>query len=210
MRRQSYAHGGSCTSAVCLLLHREKYEEVWRPAGNASQHTTGHQCCHQARASDNASRTVDGGVQVWEPVRRGVIWACRDVDELAELLGPLLAPLVSKAVNLASAAFVARTLARPAIPVSNFAEASLACSGAAATSWSADRARRGPTNPEQAFGSRLTPLRRSATASWVLSEGYELLKCKGLSESRTMLPGQINTGTTAMPSVPWLCILVMP
>ena len=43
------------------------------------------------------------------------ITSCRrDVDQLAALLGPLLAPLVGKAVNLASAAYVARTLAQPA------------------------------------------------------------------------------------------------
>ena len=76
------------------------------------------------------------------------------------------------AVNLASAAYVARTLARPAISVSKFAGASLQPSGAAATSWAADVARRGTSLSEGEIGTRSAPLRRSATASWVLSEGY--------------------------------------
>ena len=115
----------------------------------------------------------DGGwTLICSPIRhRGVYLDCRDVDELAKLLGPLLAPFVSKAVNLASAAYIARTLARPAIPASKFAEASRKLSGAAATSWSADVARRTLSSPERGFGIRSSPLRRSATASWVLSEG---------------------------------------
>ena len=111
------------------------------------------------------------GLQVRGIKHRAVPSDCRDVDELAKLLGPLLAPFVSKAVNLASAAYVARTLARPAIPMSKFEEASLELSGAAATSWSADVARRTHANHERGLGIRSSPLRRSATASWVLSEG---------------------------------------
>ena len=97
--------------------------------------------------------------------------ACRDVDELAELLGPLLAPLVGKAVNLASAAFVARTLARPAIPVSKFAEAGCQPSMSSAATCRKDEGYRGASAFQHGSEDDSLPLRRSATASWVLSEG---------------------------------------
>ena len=122
-----------------------------------------------------------------------------------KLLGPLLAPFVSKAVNLASAAYIARTLARPAIPVSMFAEASLHLSGAAAKSWTADGARRGPTNPERGLGMRSSPLRRSATASWVLSEGYELLDSQCRTKSVVLCLQQQYVA--ARLCVLWLIIL---
>ena len=60
----------------------------------------------------------------------------------------------------------------PAISASKFADASFQRSGAAAESWAADVARRGSSLSMRESGARSAPLRRSATASWVLSEGY--------------------------------------
>lgn len=99
-------------------------------------------------------------------------WLRRDVDQLAELLGPLLAPLVSKAVNLASAAYVARTLARPAIPASKSADACQHSPSSSSARSSTDKSKAGSTALWDAPEADLQPLRRSATASWILSEGY--------------------------------------
>ncbi len=96
---------------------------------------------------------------------------CRDVDELAEMLGPMLAPFISKAVNLASAAYMARTLARPAIPASTFATASQQPWRSALSVRSYTVERRGGTASARSSEAELPMLRRSATASWVLSEG---------------------------------------
>ena len=98
-------------------------------------------------------------------------WDCRDVDELAEMLGPMLAPFISKAVNLASAAYVARTLARPAIPASTFAAASRQPWRSTLSARSGTGGRREGTACARTSEAELPMLRRSATASWVLSEG---------------------------------------
>ena len=37
---------------------------------------------------------------------------CRDVEQLSTLLGPMIAPLAGRAVDVASAAYLARTLSR--------------------------------------------------------------------------------------------------
>ena len=94
---------------------------------------------------------------------------CRDVDQLAALLGPLLAPLVGKAVNLASAAYVARSLAQPALLTSGFADACREPVCTSPVSGSTDESRAGSEG--DASSDEMVPLQRSATTSWVLTDG---------------------------------------
>ena len=81
----------------------------------------------------------------------------------------MLAPLVGKAVNLASAAYVARSLAQPALLTSGFADA---CQEPGCTSpvpGSTDESRAG--SEADASSDEMVPLQRSATTSWILTEG---------------------------------------
>ena len=117
-----------------------------------------------SEAKDPASLRVSG-------IRaQSSIASCRrDVDQLAALLGPLLAPLVGKAVNLASAAYVARTLAQPALLTSGFADA---CHEPGCTSFVPGLSDESQAGSEgDASSEEMVPLQRSATTSWILTEG---------------------------------------
>ena len=98
------------------------------------------------------------------------ITSCRrDVDQLAALLGPLLTPLVGKAVNLASAAYVARTLAQPALLTSEFADACHEPGCTCPAPGSTDESQAGSEG--DTCSDEMMPLQRSATTSWILTEG---------------------------------------
>lgn len=84
---------------------------------------------------------------------------CRDVEQLSNLLGPMIAPLAGKAVDVASAAYLARTLSRlspGALPASGApdqaASAAVAC-------------------PAKCGKSASESIQRMASDSWVLSSG---------------------------------------
>lgn len=83
----------------------------------------------------------------------------RRVEQLAALLAPLIAPLAGRAVDIASAAYLARTLSRqPSEPWH------------APASTSPDQ--RAPSGEEiSTGGSGSSGIRRMATESWILSIG---------------------------------------
>lgn len=109
-------------------------------------------------------------------------FACRrDVDRLAVILGPMIAPLASRAVDLVAAGYLAKSLSRPASPRKDGgsqdsgselsgelpkASCRVCCSGSS-------NCRKGSTSSEDVphGEGNNTHIRRVASDSWVLSTG---------------------------------------
>ena len=85
---------------------------------------------------------------------------CRDVEMLANVLGPLIAPLAGRAGDVASAAYLARTLSR--LPPSL---ASLPADH------SPDQSR-ADAEGMSGGGCSTDSMRRAATDTWILSIGW--------------------------------------